>query len=96
MFTKGLLIHVAAADRPAIYERMYHASSRYLLTCEYYAAIETEVNYRGHEGKLWRADFAREIRSMFPDLRIVARGVAMRTDTFPQDDLTWFLMEMPS
>lgn len=93
VFTKGLLIHVAAKDRPAIYDRMYNSTSRYLLICEYYAPHEVEIEYRGHAGKLWRADFAGEIQRDYRNLIIVARGIALRTDTFPQDDLTWYLME---
>lgn len=93
VFTKGLLIHVYPQDRPAIYQRMYDASTRYLLTCEYFAPIGIEVRYRGHAGRLWRGDFAGELRDLHRNLIIIARGIALRTDTFPQDDITWVLME---
>jgi spore coat polysaccharide biosynthesis protein SpsF len=50
--------------------------------------------YRGHDERLFKRDFAGEILDRFPDLRLVDYGFRYRRDpNFPQDDVTWFLME---
>ncbi|MNY71976.1 hypothetical protein D3C86_2104270 [compost metagenome] len=73
---------------------MYQASSRYLLVAEYYNPKPVEISYRGHEGKLFKRDFAGEILDKYPDLVLLDYGFTYHRDmNFPQDDVTWFLME---
>nr|WDE41599.1 hypothetical protein [uncultured bacterium] len=94
VFTKGVLIHINPDKLPTIYELMYRASSRYLLVSEYYNPKPTEVTYRGHTGKLFKRDFAGEILDKFSDLSLINYGFVYHKDpNFPQDDMTWFLME---
>ncbi len=94
VFTKGVLIHINPNKLPIVYELMYRASSRYLLISEYYNPKPTEVTYRGHAGKLFKRDFAGEILDKFPDLSLIDYGFVYHRDpNFPQDDMTWFLME---
>jgi spore coat polysaccharide biosynthesis protein SpsF len=43
---------------------------------------------------LFKRDFAGEMLEQFADLRLIDYGFAYRRDpAFPQDDITWFLME---
>ena len=50
--------------------------------------------YRGHEGKLFKRDFAGELLDKYPDLKLIDYGFVYHRDTnFPQDDCTWFLLE---
>lgn len=94
VFSKGVLIHINPDELPSVYDKMYAASNRYLCVAEYYNPTPTEIPYRGHAGYLFKRDFAGEILERFPDLRLVTYGFAYRRDPmFPQDDLTWFLME---
>ncbi|MEH8196457.1 pseudaminic acid biosynthesis-associated methylase [Aeromonas allosaccharophila] len=94
IFTKGVLIHINPDQLPKVYELMYQKSSRYILIAEYYNQTPTEVSYRGHSGKLFKRDFAGEMLKKFPDLSLVDYGFIYRGDTnFPQDDITWFLLE---
>lgn len=94
VFTKGVLIHLNPDKLSMVYELMYRSSSRYLLVSEYYNPKPTEVTYRGHAGKLFKRDFAGEILEQFTDLTLVDYGFVYHRDpNFPQDDLTWFLME---
>ncbi len=94
VFTKGVLIHISPDKLPMVYKLMYQSSSRYVLVSEYYAPKPTEVVYRGHAGKLFKRDFAGEMLEMFSDLALVDYGfVYHRDQNFPQDDMTWFLME---
>ncbi len=94
VFTKGVLIHINPDKLPVVYELMYRASSRYLLVAEYYNSKPTEITYRGHTGKLFKRDFAGEILDEFSDLSLIDYGFVYHRDpNFPQDDMTWFLME---
>ena len=97
VFTKGVLIHINPEKLPIVYDRLYQSSSRYLLVAEYYNPTPTEINYRGHTGKLFKRDFAGEILDQYPDLKLVDYGFVYHRDlNFPQDDTTWFLMEKTS
>lgn len=91
-FTKGLLIHIPPEDLPGVYARLVEASSRYVLICEYFNPTPIEVPYRGHAGKLWKRDFADEMMRRHP-LRLVDGGFVYHRDPYPQDNVTWFLME---
>lgn len=94
VFTKGVLIHINPDKLPIVYERMYQSASRYVLVSEYYNPKPIEVVYRGHRGKLFKRDFAGEILDKFPGLSLIDYGFVYHRDSnFPQDDMTWFLME---
>jgi pseudaminic acid biosynthesis-associated methylase len=94
VFTKGVLIHINPNKLPVVYELIYKCSSRYVLVSEYYNPKPTEAVYRGHTGKLFKRDFAGEILEKFPDLSLIDYGFVYHRDpNFPQDDITWFLME---
>ncbi|NDB35445.1 MAG: pseudaminic acid biosynthesis-associated methylase [Flavobacteriia bacterium] len=91
---KGVLIHINPEMLPLVYQKLYNASSKYLLICEYYNPSPVTVTYRGHNDRLFKRDFAGELLDTFPDLRLVDYGFAYKRDTsFPQDDITWFLLE---
>lgn len=91
---KGVLIHLNPDMLPAAYDRLYSASSRYVLVCEYYNPAPVAISYRGHSDRLFKRDFAGEMMDRFPDLKLIDYGFAYRRDpAFPQDDITWFLME---
>jgi spore coat polysaccharide biosynthesis protein SpsF len=52
------------------------------------------IPYRGHEDRLFKRDFAGELLSRFGDLRLIDYGFVYHRDPkFPQDDITWFLLE---
>ena len=90
--TKGVLIHIHPDDLKAAYQRLFDLSRRYILICEYYNPKPVEIEYRGEKGKLWKRDFAGEMLDAFP-LKLVDYGFVYHRDKWPQDDITWFLME---
>ncbi|CAN5799093.1 hypothetical protein BH11MYX4_BH11MYX4_35700 [soil metagenome] len=93
-FTKGVLIHINPDALPKVYDLLHAASQRYVLVAEYYNPAPVEISYRGHTGKLFKRDFAGELMDRHTDLRLVEYGFLYRRDpVFPQDDITWFLME---
>ncbi len=91
---KGVLIHIDPDHLPRVYDALLAASSRYVLLAEYYNPTPVELGYRGHAGKLFKRDFAGELLDRHPSLQLKDYGFVWRRDpAFPQDDLTWFLLE---
>ncbi len=91
---KGVLIHINPDSLPDVYERLYQSSKRYICIAEYYNPSPVEVLYRGNKEKLFKRDFAGEMLDRYPDLQLLDYGFAYHRDVnFPQDDLTWFLLE---
>ena len=91
---KGVLIHINPEQLNMVYEKLYKSSKKFILVCEYYNPKPDTVSYRGHAGKLFRRDFAGELLDLYSDLNLVNYGFAYHRDaSFPQDDLTWFLLE---
>lgn len=91
---KGVLIHINPDMLNTVYEKLYQASSRLILVCEYYNPSPVAISYRGHTDRLFKRDFAGEMMEKYPDLKLVDYGFSYRRDpAFPQDDITWFLMQ---
>jgi spore coat polysaccharide biosynthesis protein SpsF len=91
---KGVLIHIGPNRLATVYNALHQAARRYVCLVEYYNPTPIEVTYRGHAGKLFKRDFAGEMLDKYPDLRLVDYGFVYHRDpNFPQDDLTWFLLE---
>ncbi len=94
VLSAGVLIHIHPDDLDTAYERIYKSALRYILLIEYYNPTPLEILYRGNEGQLWKRDFAGEMLTRYPMMRLVDYGFIYHLDTFPQDDVTWFLMEV--
>lgn len=92
-FTKGVLIHIPPTELERAYALLVQASSRWVLIAEYYSPQPVEVPYRGERSLLWKRDFAGELLAAYPELALYSYGWVYHRDTYPQDDLTWFLME---
>ena len=91
---KGVLIHINPDVLPLVYDKLVATSGRYLLVAEYYNPAPVAIPYRGHSDRLFKRDFAGEIMDRHPPMQLVDYGFAYRRDpNFPQDDITWFLLE---
>jgi spore coat polysaccharide biosynthesis protein SpsF len=91
---KGVLIHINPDRLAQVYQALYDSSARYICLAEYYNPSPVEVAYRGNAERLYKRDFAGEMLERFPGLRLVDYGFRYRRDNmFPQDDVTWFLLE---
>lgn len=94
---KGVLIHMNPDKLPDVYDKLVASTGNYLLVAEYYNPTPIAVSYHGHSDRLFKRDFAGEIMDRHPVLRLVDYGFAYRHDpNYPQDDITWFLMEKSS
>ncbi len=91
---KGVLIHINPKMLPNVYDKLYQASNKYILICEYYNPAPVTISYRGHSDKLYKRDFAGDMLDRFENLKMVDYGfVYHRDNAFPQDDVNWFLLE---
>lgn len=91
---KGVLIHINPNELPHVYKKLIEATSRYLLVAEYYNPAPVAIPYRGHQDRLFKRDFVGEIIDAYPQFQLVDYGFAYHRDSnFPQDDITWFLLE---
>ena len=91
---KGVLIHINPDELPNVYDKLYSCSSRYILVAEYYNPVPVAMEYRGNSDRLFKRDFAGEMLERFGDLNLVDYGFAYHRDVkFPQDDISWFLLE---
>ena len=91
---KGVLIHLNPDILPQVYDKLVKACGRFLLVAEYYNPSPVTINYRGHSDRLFKRDFAGEIMDRHPEMKLKDYGFSYRKDpNFPQDDITWFLME---
>ena len=94
VFTKGVLIHISPEYLPQVYDLLYQSSRRYIMIAEYYNPSPVEISYRGHEGKLFKRDFAGEIVQRFSDFELIDYGFVYHGDpVFSQDDVNWFLLK---
>lgn len=94
VFIFGVLIHQSPEFLPQIYDKLYTASGRYILLCEYYNPTPVEIPYRGHSGKLFKRDFAGELLDRYENLRLVDYGFHYHRDPLTKDDdPTWFLLQ---
>ena len=91
---KGVMIHLNPDVLPDVYDKLVAACGRFLLVAEYYNPSPVAIPYRGHTDRLFKRDFAGEIMDRHSAMKLIDYGFAYRRDpSFPQDDITWFLME---
>ena len=89
-----MLIHINPDELNNVYDKLVKSCSKYLLVAEYYNPSPVTIPYRGHINRLFKRDFAGEIMDRHPGMKIIDYGFSYRRDPkFPQDDITWFLME---
>ncbi len=92
--SRGVLIHQNPDLLPEFYAKLYNHSSKYILIDEYFSPYPTEMKYRGHEGKLFKRDFAKEFWNLYPSARLIDYGFFWKHDSFVLgDDSNWFLFE---
>jgi pseudaminic acid biosynthesis-associated methylase len=96
VFTKGVLIHIAPEFLLGTYKKMYSLSRRWILIAEYYNPTPVGIPYRGHSDRLFKRDFAGEMLDLFPDLVLHDYGFSYHRGIYPQDDISWFLLEKMS
>jgi pseudaminic acid biosynthesis-associated methylase len=90
-FTSGVLIHIAPADLGRAMDEMYRVSKRWIVAIEYDDTVETEIDYRGHAGALWRRDHRAAWIARHPDLVCVYSELLGEADGY--DNCTAHVLE---
>lgn len=93
VFFKGVLIHLNPESLQEVYQKAASLSLKYVLIIEYFNPTPVEVLYRGHSGKLFKRDFAGEFLDQNKNWKLTDYGFVYNRGVFPQDNLTWFLIE---
>ena len=72
--TNGVLIHIAPENHYGFMSEVVRCSKKHIAGFEYFVEGDVEnVNYRGNEGFLWKADFCGIYEKSFPNLVIVQK-----------------------
>lgn len=91
---KGVLIHLNPKYLDVVYDKLLTAAKRYILIAEYYNPNPVTIPYRGHADKLFKRDFAGELMDKSRNVKLIDYGFCYHRDVnYPQDDITWFLLE---
>jgi len=91
-FTCGVLIHVHPEDLFRFCSEIYRVSRRYIDCMEYFSPEPVEMNYRGHQGLLFKSDFGAFYLDNWPGLRLLDYGFFWkRISGF--DNVNWWLFE---
>ena len=72
--TNGVLIHIDPKDHESFMREIIRCTSKFILGWEYFSNEITSVDYRGHQGYLWKADFVARYLEFDPDLHIESRS----------------------
>lgn len=94
VFTMGVLIHQPPEMLPLVMAEIVRCSRRWILCGEYFAEEPTEVPYRGQTGALFKRDFGRTYRELFPNLTLRRQGFLSRAEGW--DDITYWIFEKQS
>lgn len=90
-FTSGVLIHISPETVGAALDEIYRVSKKWIVAIEYDDTKETEINYRGHAGALWKRDHGALWMNRFPNLHEIRRIELGAADGY--DDCTAHLFE---
>ena len=92
VFTSGVLIHINPNKLENVYRNLYNLSSKYILINEYFSTNPEEILYRETNDRLWKRDFAKELKLLYPKLELIKYGFNWRYDNNrSSDDTNWFL-----
>lgn len=91
VFTSGLLIHIAPESLDKVMDEMFRCTKRYIWGMEYFAQECMEINYRGHDAVLWKANFPKLFIDRFRSLMSIKCKYYKYTDSDNVDVM--YLME---
>ena len=94
VFTSGVLIHISPADLPTVMSEVHRCSRRYIWGIEYFSEKQEEVPYRGKPQLLWKGDYAKTYRDLFPGLKVIRERMLPHVDSSNVDKM--YLLEKQS
>jgi pseudaminic acid biosynthesis-associated methylase len=91
VFTMGVLIHQPESTLPLVMHEIVRTSARYVLCGEYYSTEPVSLEYREQNGALFKRDYGKMYRELFPQLQLIKEGFLGREQGW--DDITWWLFQ---
>lgn len=91
VYTYGVLIHTHPAHLRLLQEKMYNASKRFVMFCEYFAPDTRAIPYRGEKDALWLDDYGKKFMDNF-DVGLVTYGFAWKPYT-GLDNITYWVFQ---
>jgi len=91
VFTMGVLIHQPESTLPLVMSEIVRCSRRFVLCGEYYAETLVEVSYRQQTRALFKRDYGRIYRELFPELRLIREGFLGKDVGW--DDVTYWIFQ---
>lgn len=91
VFTNHVLIHFSQADLSVVMSEIHRVCRGYIMGHEYYAPDFTEVNYRGHDDLLWKADYPNLYLALCPGLRVERQERFLYLDGRENYDIAYLL-----
>ena len=88
-FTAGVLIHIAPKELKEVMQKLIDMPSNYVLAIEYESEVETEIEYRGQKGLLWKRPYGELYERM--GLKLAKTGRLQQDVAF--DDCRFWLMQ---
>ena len=92
VMTAGVLIHIPPADLKDVMEAIVATANEYILAVEYNNPAEEEINYRGHEGKLWKRPYGELYGEM--GLQLIYTCPLGPDDGFGEGCTAWLLKKV--
>ena len=89
VFTAGVLIHQPESSLALVMSEIVRCTYRYVLCLEYYASETVAIPYRGQERALFKRDYGRLYRELFPLLQLEEKGNLGKDEGW--DDTTFWL-----
>ena len=96
VISAGVLIHQNPKMLKYFYRQMFNLSKKYIYINEYFNPTPVELPYRGYKGKLFKRDFAKELWTLFPRLKLLDYGFHWSADPKKKnncDNSNWFLFK---
>ena len=90
----GVLSHQNQSDIKKLLKKVYSFTKKYIYLADYFNPKPVQVNYRGHQDRLTKDDFAKKLWTLFPTLTLLDYGFYWRHDPYLKsqcDDVNWFL-----
>jgi pseudaminic acid biosynthesis-associated methylase len=92
VFSCGVLIHLAPESLPDIYKKLYEWSARHVIIIEYFNPQPVELDYWGHQGKLFKRDFGGEFWDVCGNnVELVDYGFLWKRVEPAWDNPTWWI-----
>lgn len=89
----GVMIHINPDYLNKVYDVLYNSSKKYILISEYFNTNPVSIDYSGYSNKLFKRDFAKEIKKKYNLKLIDYKFMWSQDNLYPCDDTTWFLFE---